>query len=75
MSKVPLYKPVISKAAAEQGMISPDALKAFRNENGSSQGQTLALTGLCIPNFLDCGLRTIKTILIERQDIWDGACT
>ena len=27
----------------------------FRTENGSSQCQNLALTGLCVPNLLDSG--------------------
>jgi len=29
--------------------------KDFRTENGSSQGQNLALTGLCVPSSLDSG--------------------
>ena len=31
-------------------------MEHFRTENGSSQGQSLALTGLCVPNSLDSGI-------------------
>ena len=33
-----------------------NGLKDFRLENGSSQGQNVALTVSCVPDSLDCGL-------------------
>ena len=40
-------------AAGERG---GNNLSGFRTENGSSQGQNLAFTGLCVPRSLDSGI-------------------
>ena len=45
-----------SKKAAERGGSNLNYLKDFRIQNGSNQGQNLALAGLCVPNSLDSGL-------------------
>ena len=42
--------------AIERGRNNQNGLKDSRTENGSSRGQNLALTGLFVPNSLDCGI-------------------
>ena len=43
-------------SAAEREGNKSNGFENIRRENGSSQGQILALTVLCVPNSLDSGL-------------------
>jgi len=49
MSEVP------TMAAGERGGNNLNGFEDFRTENGSSQGQNLALTGLFVPSSIDSG--------------------
>ena len=71
MDEVPLYAPPHANywaafeashggrhlliSAGERRVDNFNGFKDFRTENGSSQGQNLALTGLFVPSSLDSG--------------------
>jgi len=46
-------------AAAEMGGNNLNGCQDFRTENGSGQGQNLALTGLFVPSSLDSGVPAV----------------
>jgi len=50
--------------AAERGGINQNGFKDFPTENNSSQGQSLALTGLRVPRLRDSGRRLHILIII-----------
>ena len=52
---VPAFGIPLWYAAGERGEINLNEFKDLRTENGSSQGQNMALTGLCVSNSLDSG--------------------
>ena len=45
--------------SSERGATSKE-FTSFRNENGSGQDQNPALTGSCVPNWLDGGLADVR---------------
>jgi hypothetical protein len=51
-----------SSAAAERDGTSLKGFKHFCLENGSSQGQDLALTALCVPNWLYSAIYACKGV-------------
>jgi len=54
-TEFPFKRTMHPVANAEQGGNNLNGCKAFRAENGSSQGQNLALTGLFVRSLLDSG--------------------
>jgi len=59
-------------AAAEQGGNTLHGSQDFRIENGSSQGQKLALTGLIVPSSLDDARIETNDVPVPRVDLlWD----
>ena len=42
-------------SAGEKGGGNLNGVEDFQTENGSSQGQNLALISIFVPKFLDCG--------------------
>ena len=51
-------------AAGERGGKNLNGVKDCRTENGSSQGQYLALTGLFVQSSLDSGSGRVETVLL-----------
>jgi len=61
-----------SRAAAERGGNNLNAFEDFCTENGSSQGQNLASTGLFVPSSLDSGLTLfLAQVLAEHTVEYD----
>ena len=54
-------------AAAQRGENNLNTFNDVRTENGSSQGQNLALTGLCGPSSLDSGLLKIALEMAQAK--------
>jgi len=60
------------QSAAQRGGNTLNGFTDFRTENGSSQGQKLALTGLFVPSSLDSGSRPLYINQdVQGQNICD----
>ena len=56
---VPPEEQIFFRSVVEQGGVKFEDFPDFRTEDGSSQGQNLAMTGLLVPDLLDSGLATL----------------
>ena len=58
--KLALAREISPATAVQRGRNQLQGSKHFRTENGSSQGQNLALTVLCVQNSLDSGRPSLR---------------